>query len=34
MTENTFRVDGIDHVELSVPDRYDAAEWYNEVLGL
>lgn len=34
MTEDTFRVDGIDHVELSVPDRYDAAEWYDEALGL
>ena len=24
----------IDHVELFVPDRYEAAEWYERVLGL
>jgi catechol 2,3-dioxygenase-like lactoylglutathione lyase family enzyme len=24
----------IDHVELFVPDRYQAAEWYGRVLGL
>jgi catechol 2,3-dioxygenase-like lactoylglutathione lyase family enzyme len=24
----------IDHVELFVPDRYEAAEWYGRVLGL
>lgn len=29
-----FRVDQIDHVELFVPDRHDAAEWYRRVLGL
>lgn len=29
-----FRVDQIDHVELVVPDRYVAAEWYQNVLGL
>ena len=34
MTKDTFRVGGIDHVELSVPDRFEAAEWYNTVLGL
>ena len=28
------RVDQIDHVELFVPDRYQAAEWYLRVLGL
>ncbi len=27
-------VQGIDHVELFVPDRYAAAKWYEEVLGL
>ncbi|MDH3216227.1 MAG: VOC family protein [Candidatus Krumholzibacteria bacterium] len=26
-------VDQIDHVELFVPDRYQAAEWYRQVLG-
>lgn len=25
--------DGIDHVELTVPDRYDAATWYHDTLG-
>jgi catechol 2,3-dioxygenase-like lactoylglutathione lyase family enzyme len=29
-----FRVDQIDHVELFVPDRREAAEWYRGVLGL
>lgn len=33
MTDDGFRVDGIDHVELSVPDRYEAADWYDEALG-
>lgn len=27
-------VDQIDHVELFVPDRHQAAEWYRRVLGL
>jgi catechol 2,3-dioxygenase-like lactoylglutathione lyase family enzyme len=34
MPENTFQVDQIDHVELFVPDRYEAARWYERVLGL
>jgi catechol 2,3-dioxygenase-like lactoylglutathione lyase family enzyme len=29
-----FRVLQIDHVELFVPDRYEAAEWYRRILGL
>jgi catechol 2,3-dioxygenase-like lactoylglutathione lyase family enzyme len=29
-----FRVDGIDHVALTVPDPREAAEWYDRVLGL
>jgi catechol 2,3-dioxygenase-like lactoylglutathione lyase family enzyme len=29
-----FRVMQIDHVELFVPDRYEAARWYEHVLGL
>ena len=29
-----FRVFQIDHVELFVPDRYEAASWYKRVLGL
>jgi catechol 2,3-dioxygenase-like lactoylglutathione lyase family enzyme len=34
MSEDTFQVDQIDHVELFVPDRYEAARWYERVLGL
>ena len=34
MTDDDFRVDGIDHVALTVPDRGEAAEWYADVLGL
>ncbi len=29
-----FTVDQIDHVELIVPDRHEAAAWYERVLGL
>ena len=29
-----FRVDGIDHVALTVPDPREAADWYERVLGL
>lgn len=29
-----FQVDQIDHVELYVPDRRIAAEWYRDILGL
>jgi catechol 2,3-dioxygenase-like lactoylglutathione lyase family enzyme len=29
-----FSVLQIDHVELFVPDRYEAARWYERVLGL
>lgn len=29
-----FRVEQIDHVELYVPDRRTAAQWYRDVLGL
>lgn len=32
--ENKFKVEQIDHVELFVPDRYEAVAWYNKVLGL
>lgn len=30
----TFRVLQIDHVELFVPDRHEAAGWYQRMLGL
>lgn len=29
-----FKVHHIDHVELFVPDRYEAARWYERTLGL
>lgn len=29
-----MRVDQIDHAELTVPSRYEAAGWYQRVLGL
>jgi catechol 2,3-dioxygenase-like lactoylglutathione lyase family enzyme len=29
-----FRVQSLDHVELFVPDRREAAAWYSRVLGL
>jgi len=34
MSDTSFRVDQLDHVELLVPDRYEAARWYERVLGL
>jgi catechol 2,3-dioxygenase-like lactoylglutathione lyase family enzyme len=34
MTEESFQVQQIDHVELFVPDQYEAAKWYEEILGL
>ncbi len=29
-----FRVDQIDHAELTVPNRTEAAKWYEAILGL
>lgn len=34
MSESTFHVQQIDHVELFVPDQYQAASWYQTVFGL
>lgn len=34
VSNSGFRVGQIDHVELFVPDRHQAAEWYLRVLGL
>jgi len=31
---SNFKVQQIDHVELFVPERYEAARWYLETLGL
>jgi catechol 2,3-dioxygenase len=28
-----MRIDQIDHVELEVPNRYEAVQWYQKVLG-
>lgn len=33
MSNTPFRVDQIDHVELTVPDPYEAAKWYDRILG-
>ena len=32
--EKNFQVEQIDHVEMFVPDRYQAADWYPRVLGI
>ncbi len=34
MASDAFSVAQIDHVEVFVPDRYEAAAWYERVLGL
>ena len=34
MPDAPIRVDQIDHVEMFVPDRREAADWYERVLGL
>ena len=34
MTNQPFHVKQIDHVELYVPDQYQAANWYRDVFGL
>lgn len=34
MNVQPFRAGSLDHVELFVPDRYEAAAWYAAVLGL
>jgi catechol 2,3-dioxygenase-like lactoylglutathione lyase family enzyme len=31
---SSFQVQQIDHVEMFVPDREEAAEWYQQILGL
>ena len=33
-TNGKFRVDQIDHVEFFVPDRHEAAAWYQLALGV
>ena len=34
VSDSPYRVQQLDHVELFVPDRYQAARWYEQVLGL
>lgn len=34
MNQTKIKVTQIDHVELYVPDRHEAAQWYERVLGL
>jgi catechol 2,3-dioxygenase-like lactoylglutathione lyase family enzyme len=34
MTVSPFSIQRIDHIKVSVPDRYEAAAWYQEVFGL
>ena len=34
MQTKKFRVGQIDHVEVFVPDRHEAAKWYEQILGL
>jgi catechol 2,3-dioxygenase-like lactoylglutathione lyase family enzyme len=34
METQQFQVRQVDHIELYVPDQYQAARWYEQVLGL
>ncbi len=34
MTGKSHHVQQLDHIELFVPSRYEAARWYEQVLGL
>lgn len=34
MPNHQFRVQQVDHIELCVPDQYEAAKWYQQVFGL
>lgn len=34
MSDRPYHIQQLDHVELFVPDRYEAAGWYEKVLGL
>jgi catechol 2,3-dioxygenase-like lactoylglutathione lyase family enzyme len=31
---NQFQVEQVDHIELFVSDRYEAARWYERILGM
>lgn len=34
MSQQNFKVDQVDHIHVYVSDRYRAAEWYRQILGL
>ncbi len=34
MEQKKFSVEQIDHIHVFVPDQYEAAVWYQEILGL
>lgn len=34
MSDQPFRVQQVDHIELYVPDQYEAARWYQQRLGM
>lgn len=34
MAPISFSIHRIDHIKVSVPDRYEAARWYQQVFGL
>ena len=34
MSANQFQIEQFDHVELFVPDQYEAAAWYRHLFGL
>jgi catechol 2,3-dioxygenase-like lactoylglutathione lyase family enzyme len=34
MDSTPFSIQRIDHIKVSVPDRYEAAKWYEQVFGL
>ena len=34
MASTPFSIERIDHIKVSVPDRHEAAKWYQDVFGL
>lgn len=34
MSKQQFQVQQVDHIELYVPDQYEAAQWYQQVFGM
>lgn len=33
MVDQSYQMQRIDHIEVNVPDRYEAAKWYEKVFG-